>query len=103
MGVGVSVMQDEKGNPRGFIGSTKQRAFQMTRGDRERLRAELAGKAMQGMLSDHMTIAGIEEIAKQHGMKSGHVLVQACREYADLMLVELERTAEDPIKAGGTE
>lgn len=95
MGVGVNVTQDEKGNPRGFIGNTQQRAFQMTKGDRERLRAELAGKAMQALLCNRDWVTP--------GRDNSSILALSSVEAADALLAELDRTAEDPIKAGGTE
>ena len=75
----------------------------MTRGDRERLRAELAGKAMQGMLANPNVIGKCDRI--------GWVLINCemgdiaslSTSWADALLAELDRTAEDPIKAGGTE
>ncbi len=72
----------------------------MTRGDRERLRAELAGKAMQGILSNPSRC--VPEFEGAHG-KFQELVAQVSLEFADALLAELDRTAEDPIKAGGTE
>lgn len=80
----------------------------MTKGDRERLRAKLAGRAMQGALSG---IMGNEQVmmavlvaATSNGFENelGFICHRA-REYADTLLAELDRTADEPIKAGGTE
>lgn len=74
----------------------------MTRGDRERLRAELAGKAMAAIISKSpfkvVMIPADErgEVEIHSATAIGSVL------YADALLTELERT-EEPIKAGGTE
>ncbi len=75
----------------------------MTKGDRERLRAKLAGKAMQALLSDSQTMANISRDSRDKGVSPVSYLTIASVEYADLLLAELDRTAEDPIKAGGTE
>lgn len=73
----------------------------MTRGDRERLRAELAGKAMHAIISTHLEVA--LTTAKNLGIAGEQVAAQISIGYADALLAELDRTAEDPIKAGGTE
>lgn len=71
----------------------------VTKGDRERLRAELAGKAMHGILSADTWINVIE--ISQGSIEDN--VARGAMKYADALLAELERTAEDPIKAGGTE
>lgn len=79
----------------------------MTRGDRERLRAKLAGRAMQGALSGIMgndqIMRAVASAATSNGFEDelGFICNRAVQ-YADTLLAELERT-EEPIKAGGTE
>ena len=75
----------------------------MTKGDRERLRAELAGKAMAALLSRNETMPIISKDAKEQMIPPARYLCYAAIEYADILLAELDRNAEDPIKAGGTE
>ncbi len=69
----------------------------MTKGDRERLRAELAGKAMASMLGER------QRIGREFGFEPLSEIALGAVMAADALLAELERTAEDPIKAGGTE
>lgn len=82
---------------------SNQKVDKMTRSDRERLRAELAGKAMHALLSRTETMALISKSARADGVPPVRYLCNAAIEYADILLMELDRTAEDPIKAGGTE
>ncbi len=77
----------------------------VTRGDRERLRAELAGKAMAAFISRSVR-TDFSHLKSRPDYES-LTFAQACAIdgalAADALLAELERTAEDPIKAGGTE
>lgn len=80
----------------------------MTKGDRERLRVELAGKAMQGILSGVMCSTEMCNITiealRRAGMKDEYTFISnRSVQFADALLAELDRTAEDLIKAGGTE
>ncbi len=78
----------------------------MTRGERERLRAELAGKcaaAMVGTIRNDSDYARLVYIANEVDLKVSGWIARDAVKQADALLAELERTAEDPIKAGGTE
>lgn len=64
----------------------------MTNGDKIKLRAELAGKAMQGLLSDFDTYQamlryGVEEFGE--GVSQGQVLVSQAVAMADALMKEL--------------
>lgn len=72
----------------------------MTKGDRERLRAELAGRAMQALLPSKGEIAAL---ASKLELGPVEYLAIASVRHADALLAELDRTADEPIKAGGTE
>lgn len=67
--------------------------------DREKLLAELAGKAMQGILSSD----DWKGVVLEYQGTVEEVVARSSMKYADALLAELDRTAEDPIKAGGTE
>lgn len=75
----------------------------MTKGDRERLRAELAGKAMQAIISNKEMLMAVTQVAKTENMSVSLSVARSSVLQADALLAELDRTAEDPIKAGGTE
>lgn len=61
----------------------------MTKGDKEKLRAELAGKAMQALLSDSSTMANISKDARDKGVSSVRYLTSASVEHADALIKEL--------------
>lgn len=69
----------------------------MTKGGRERLRAELAGKVMASLVLENLRNGPFE------GYRPIASLAESSVVAADALLAELERTAEDPIKAVGTE
>ena len=70
----------------------------MTAGDKIKLRAELAGKAMQGLLSDFDTYQamiryGVEEFGD--GVSQGKVLVSQSVAMADALMAELGISIQD--------
>ena len=58
----------------------------MTKGDKIKLRAELAGKAMQGLLSDQATMATISKDARRLNVDPTIYLSSASVEYADAVM-----------------
>ncbi len=70
----------------------------MTNGDKIKLRAEMAGKAMQGLLSDFDTYQamlryGIEEFGEE--VSQGKVLVSQSVAMADALMAELGLKVEE--------
>ncbi len=77
----------------------------MTKGDRERLRAELAGKIMQAYVSRSVRtdFSHLKDRADYSTLTFEQAAAIDAVSAADTLLAELDRTVEDPIKAGGTE
>ncbi len=77
----------------------------MTKGDRERLRAELAGKIMQAYVSRSVRtdFSHLKDRPDYSTLTFEQAAAIDAVSAADTLLAELDRTAEDPIKAGGTE
>ncbi len=67
----------------------------MTNGDKIKLRAELAGKAMQGLLSDQATMAAISKDANRLNVSPTAYLGSASAEYADAVMAALGLSIED--------
>ncbi len=67
----------------------------MTNGDKIKLRAELAGKAMAALLSDSSTMANISKDARDKGVNVVRYLTSASVEYADALMVELGLKVEE--------
>lgn len=67
----------------------------MTKGDKTKLRAELAGKAMAALLSDSSTMANISKDARDKGVNGVRYLTSASVEYADALMAELGISMED--------
>lgn len=66
----------------------------MTKGDREKLRAELAGKAMQGILSDHEVLQGQLE-GESEEMLVRDVVAREAVGFADALMAELGLKVEE--------
>ncbi len=61
----------------------------MTSGDKIKLRAELAGKAMAALLSDSATMANISRDARENGVSGVRYIAAASAQYADALMKEL--------------
>lgn len=59
----------------------------MTKGDKIKLRAELAGKAMEGVIAAHLESA--VKAAKQTGVIVEVAVARIAKSYADALMAEL--------------
>lgn len=59
----------------------------MTKGDRDKLRAELAGKAMAAVLAGHLDSA--ISAAGKAGISNESAVAKICVSYADALMAEL--------------
>lgn len=66
----------------------------MTKGDREKLRAELAGKAMQGILSDAEVLRE-QLVGEPEGMKVNQIVAKEAVAFADALMAELGIKGEE--------
>lgn len=60
----------------------------MTKGDKIKLRAELAGKAMQGILSDYNVLKE-QLVGEPEGMLVNKIVAKEAAGFADALMAEL--------------
>lgn len=69
--------------------------YVMTKGDRDKLRAELAGKAMAALIGDSSRIQSVIASMSEHGMSQGQVYAADAVEIADALMAELGIKGEE--------